>query len=610
MCRLSEVCEFNIAIANGDDMSERRKMGSCINKSFKQIMSFKKLYLIISFGIKILQGVIPAVNVIILQRIFNIIQEEKSGLRTLILYITVYVLMHESVELVSLLYMQYSNDFGLEFSTYINAKMINKALELSLGDFENSETYNIINRAQSQNGNDIIRYIENIFNTIQQIVAVLSMGYILLKFRWQIVVIIILVPMVKSILVYKLDKQAYKLRVQRTTNERKKWYLSFLVMTGSAFKEIKIFGLKKFILNAYNKLQSRTIKEEKQICLKQTIADIGVEFFEGILSGGVFFYILNQAYLKVILLGDATAYINSVDNIKGYVNGIFDTVNNIIEQSMYIYFLYEYLELPVKKDNNKIKLEKINSIKFEKVSFKYDSGNYGVQDLNFEIIPKQTVAIIGENGSGKTTLMKLLLGLYFDYEGSILINGTEFNAIDKEEYYKKISVVFQDFIKYEASIRENIAYGNIEEINENQMLNKLINEIGLEEKINNILGLDLILGNWFGESQCSGGEWQRIAIGRALFNKNAEIYFFDEPDAALDVIKQKEIYELIRNKTKNKICIYVSHKINYICKNADVIIVLKNGKIEDIGSHDELVQKNDYYNQLYLKSTREKEKIN
>ena len=106
MCRLSEVCEFNIAIANGDDMSERRKMGSCINKSFKQIMSFKKLYLIISFGIKILQGVIPAVNVIILQRIFNIIQEEKSGLRTLILYITVYVLMHESVELVSLLYMQ------------------------------------------------------------------------------------------------------------------------------------------------------------------------------------------------------------------------------------------------------------------------------------------------------------------------------------------------------------------------------------------------------------------------------------------------------------------------------------------------------------------------
>lgn len=201
------------------------------------------------------------------------------------------------------MYGKYSNDFGLEFSTHINIKMIDKALELSLCDFENSETYNIINRAQGQNGNDIIRYIENIFSTIQQIVAVISMGYILLKFRWQIVVIIIIIPMIKSILIYDLDKQAYAIRIQRTTNERKKWYLNFLVMTGSAFKEIKIFGLKNFILRTYNELQSQTVKEEKQIFLKQTATNIGLELFEGILSGGILFYILRCAFLKVILLG-------------------------------------------------------------------------------------------------------------------------------------------------------------------------------------------------------------------------------------------------------------------------------------------------------------------
>lgn len=590
-------------------MNKRKKIGNCINKSFKQIMNFKKEYLIISFGIKILQGVMPAINVMLLQKIINIIQKQKSDLCTLIGYVAIYILIHEIIEMISLMYGKYSNDFGLEFSTHINIKMIDKALELSLCDFENSETYNIINRAQGQNGNDIIRYIENIFSTIQQIVAVISMGYILLKFRWQIVVIIIIIPMIKSILIYDLDKQAYAIRIQRTTNERKKWYLNFLVMTGSAFKEIKIFGLKNFILRTYNELQSQTVKEEKQIFLKQTATNIGLELFEGILSGGILFYILRCAFLKVILLGDATAYIDSVDSIKGHVNAIFDAVNNIIEQSMYISCLYEYLELPVKKDNNKkIETKKINSIKFEKVSFKYNSGKYGVRDLNFEITSNQTIAIIGENGSGKTTLMKLLLGLYYDYEGRILINGAELSTINKELYYKKISVVFQDFIKYEASIRENIAYGNIEEITEEQNINKLIKEIGLEEKINNILGIDLILGNWFGESQCSGGEWQRIAIARALFNKNAEIYFFDEADAALDVIKQKEIYELIRNRTKNKICIYISHKISYICKNADAIIVLKNGRLEDIGTHDELIQKNNYYNQLYLKSTSKKAK--
>lgn len=595
-------------IVNGDNMSGREKVVNCINKSFKQIVSFKKTYLMLSLGIKILQGVIPAVNVVLLQKIINIIQKQNRDIYTLVFYILIYVSIYEFLELISLVYMKYSNDFGLEFSMYINTKMIDKALELSLYDFENSETYNIINRAQSQSGNDIINYVESVFNTIQQIIAVISMGYILLKFRWQIVAVIVMIPIIKSVLIYRLDKQAYQIRVRRTTTERKKWYLNFLVMTGNAFKEIKIFGLKQFILHTYSDLQRQIVKEEKQIFFKQTLTNIGLELLEGILSGGILFYILRFAYLKVILIGDATAYIDSVDSIKGYVNGIFNAINNIIEQSMYICFLYEYLELSVKNDNNKIKIERIDSIKFENVSFRYNSGSYGVRNLNFEITSNQTIAIIGENGSGKTTLMKLLLGLYTNYEGRILINGMTLDAINRDLYYKKISAVFQDFIKYETSLRENIAYGDIEKINEERGVSKLIEKIGLKEKTNNSRGIDVILGKWFGENQCSGGEWQRIAIARALFNENAEMYFFDEPDAALDIIKQKEIYKLIREKTKNKICVYVTHKISNICKDADTIIILKNGKIEDIGRHDELINKSNYYYQLYLKYTSEKEK--
>ena len=595
-------------IVNGDNMSGREKVVNCINKSFKQIVSFKKTYLMLSLGIKILQGVIPAVNVVLLQKIINIIQKQNRDIYTLVFYILIYVSIYEFLELISLVYMKYSNDFGLVFSMYINTKMIDKALELSLYDFENSETYNIINRAHSQSGNDIINYVESVFNTIQQIIAVISMGYILLKFRWQIVAVIVMIPIIKSVLIYRLDKQAYQIRVRRTTTERKKWYLNFLVMTGNAFKEIKIFGLKQFILHTYSDLQRQIVKEEKQIFFKQTLTNIGLELLEGILSGGILFYILRFAYLKVILIGDATAYIDSVDSIKGYVNGIFNAINNIIEQSMYICFLYEYLELSVKNDNNKIKIERIDSIKFENVSFRYNSGSYGVRNLNFEITSNQTIAIIGENGSGKTTLMKLLLGLYTNYEGRILINGMTLDAINRDLYYKKISAVFQDFIKYETSLRENIAYGDIEKINEERGVSKLIEKIGLKEKTNNSRGIDVILGKWFGENQCSGGEWQRIAIARALFNENAEMYFFDEPDAALDIIKQKEIYKLIREKTKNKICVYVTHKISNICKDADTIIILKNGKIEDIGRHDELINKSNYYYQLYLKYTSEKEK--
>lgn len=187
-------------IVNGDNMSGREKVVNCINKSFKQIVSFKKTYLMLSLGIKILQGVIPAVNVVLLQKIINIIQKQNRDIYTLVFYILIYVSIYEFLELISLVYMKYSNDFGLEFSMYINTKMIDKALELSLYDFENSETYNIINRAQSQSGNDIINYVESVFNTIQQIIAVISMGYILLKFRWQIVAVIVMIPIIKSVL--------------------------------------------------------------------------------------------------------------------------------------------------------------------------------------------------------------------------------------------------------------------------------------------------------------------------------------------------------------------------------------------------------------------------
>lgn len=584
-------------------MSGRTKVCGCISKSLKQIVSFKKLYLIYSLGVKVLQGIIPAIDVVLLQIIINTIQEQKSDLHVLALYIIGYIILQEITELISLIYMKYSNDLGMEFSAYINTKLIKKAMDLSLQDFENSETYDVINRAQNQSGNDIIRYIDNILNTVQQIVAVISLDYVLLRFRWQIVIIITIVPVMKSIVIYALDKEAYKIRIQRTSVEREKWYLNFLVMTGNAFKEIRLFGLKEFISQKYNVLQGQIVEEEKQICLKQTITNVGVEVFEGLMSGGILFYIFHLAYMKVILLGDATAYINSVDSIKGYVNSIFNSINTIVDQSMYIQFLYDYLEIPVPKDVNKLNIEEINSIKLKNVSFKYNSTIYGVQDLNLEITSKQIVVIIGENGSGKTTLMKLLMGLYSNYEGEILINGNELSTIDREWYCKQISVVFQDFIKYEASIRENIAYGNIEKINKDQEIKQLVEEIGLVEKTENSCGIDSVLGNWFGESQCSGGEWQRIAIARALFNDAAQIYFFDEPDAALDVIKQKEIYELVKKKSQNKICIYVSHKIGHICKEADAIIILKNGRIEDIGLHDELIQKNAYYKQLYLKST-------
>lgn len=197
--------------------------------------------------------------------------------------------------------------------------------------------------------------------------------------------------------------------------------------------------------------------------------------------------------------------------------------------------------------------------------------------------------------------MKLLLGLYDEYEGEILINDIDLKKIDIETYQKKIGVVFQDYMRYETSIRENIAYGNLSQFDNEEEIHRLLKAVGLEHKAKDEEGIDTIVGNWFGGQQFSVGEWQRLAIARALIKK-ADVYIFDEPDASLDVFKQREMIRLFKEAMEHKIGIYVSHKINYVNEVADKIIVVQNGEITEMGDHEGLMERKGHYYQLYQES--------
>ena len=226
-----------------------------------------------------------------------------------------------------------------------------------------------------------------------------------------------------------------------------------------------------------------------------------------------------------------------------------------------------------------------------------------MKNANFFVGPGESIAFVGENGSGKTTLSKLILGLYDEYEGDIFINDINLKEINMESYQKKIGTVFQDYIKYETSIRENIAFGNMEYLYNDEEIYRVLKDVNLDNKINERDGLDTIIGHWFGGQQCSIGEWQRLAIARALI-KNADVYIFDEPDAALDVLRQREIVELFKKTMYGKIGFYISHKINFVNELADTIMVIQNGIIEEIGTHDELLRKNGKYFNMYTEAMK------
>jgi ABC-type multidrug transport system, ATPase and permease components len=543
----------------------------------------------------------PMLFIVFMQQVVNMVQRREENFNIIAGYIIGFICLHIANEILEMLYFRYSNRFSLKFSKHVGMQMMEKALRLSLRDFEDSDTYDIINRAQNQTGSSILDYIGSIFDILQQIISIAGMSYILLRFKWQIAMIILIVPAGRCIATFFIDKERYVMRTGRTRLERQKWYINFLVMTGNAFKEIKTLGIGKFLLKKYEGIQNNIIAQEDKMYKKSTLISVGLDITDWLITGGIYLYTFFLGFIGSILIGDVTAYIESTDNIKDAVEGIFSGINELTEQSMYINLMFEYLELAEVTGINRKKIEAIRCIEFRNVSFKYCNGKYALKNASFFIQPGESVALIGENGSGKTTLTKLLLGLYDDYEGEILVNDINLKQIGIESYQEKIGTVFQDYVKYEASLRENIAFGDMNLLSNDEAILHALKAVNLEHKAKGTEGLDTVIGSWFGGKQFSIGEWQRLAIARALIRK-ADVYIFDEPDASLDVFRQKEIILLFKKMMKHKIGIYVSHKTNFVNELADKLIVIQNGEITEMGTHKELMEKEGYYFQLYKES--------
>lgn len=583
-------------------------MRSSIFRSIQLLIKFNKLYLPLSIIYKVLQGIIPMASVICMQQIINEVQSKNSFFESILKVIFFYICLQIINNIFQQLYEKYKHKFSVDFSKAINIQVMDKAIALSLKDYEDKETYNLISRAQNQSGTNLISYINSIFDITQQIISIIGMGYILFSYKWQIVLLIIIIPIIRTIATYIFDKKLYKIRIKRTSDNRQKWYINFLLTTGNAFKEIKIFGLGNYLISKYENLQNRIINEEMNIYNKNMLVDMLLDFLEWVILGGIYIYIFYEGFIKIILIGDVTAYFECINNIKSSINGIFIEINNLVDQSMYINLFFEFLDIPESPHTGIKEIKLIEQIEFENVSYKYKNGNYAIKNASFIITPRTTIALIGENGSGKTTLLKLILGLYDDYEGNIYINNINIREINITQYQRKIGIVFQDYMKYETTIRENITYGNLKQLKNDAEIIKLIRKVHLENKVNNTKGIDTVIGNWFGEQQFSIGEWQRIVIARALI-KDADMYIFDEPDSSLDIFRQKEIVELIKQVTQNKIGLYVSHKISLANEIANIIMVLEDGMITEIGSHKELIANKQKYSQLYKEALKQ-EKVN
>lgn len=259
------------------------------------------------------------------------------------------------------------------------------------------------------------------------------------------------------------------------------------------------------------------IDEDLTVTKKSVWGQSLLAICEVIISGFVFSRIIIDGLEGKILIGDVITYNRLIFGIKGNVESIFSTVEKMLKDALDVSNYYEFLEIKPEKNGTHI-IDHIDSVQFKNVSFKYkNNDDYTLRDISFCITAGETVALVGTNGSGKSTILKLLLGFYSDYSGSILINGIELREIDKETFYAHISCVFQDFMKYEDTIRENIACSDMAAASNDSKITTALLDAGFDAANTKIFELDSMLGTWFDDgTQLSGGEWLVEGKGKAV----------------------------------------------------------------------------------------------
>lgn len=572
---------------------------------FRLLWATNKVYLIFIILLTFFTGLFPTLSLLASQYLINTIQLNANGgfglvIKAFIIFVVISILS-DFIEGI----MSYYQDVYQKILIYkLNIVIIEKANSLSLRDFENHEIYDKLSRAKNEVSFRPYQILTSFLSILSTTVTLISSMLVVLAWKPWALIILILFPIISSLYTLKIGQLEFLIQRNRTTYDRKQWYLSYLLTTDISFKEIKLYNIGLYILNKYKSISEQFLNQDKYIARKKTFMTFFSSFMEQVAGDITLLLVIWSAFTREILIGSTVGLIRAISLVQGNVKSFVTTIFNMYENNLFIEQLFEFLDVEPSKigaeDDNCINIEHISTIEFKNLYFKYPSRKeYALENINLKIQSGENIALVGKNGSGKTTLIKLLCGLYEVTSGDILINGISIKKINISSLQNKIATVFQDFLRYELTARENIGLGNLELIDEDDKLMKVAQDAGIYSTINELpKKLNSQLGTWFKEGiQLSGGQWQKVALARA-FSREADIFILDEPSSALDPLAEREMFNKFRSLIDNKIGLFITHRfIN--AKYATRIVVLDKGRIVEDGNHDELIRNSGYYKALY-----------
>ncbi|UHA73644.1 ABC transporter ATP-binding protein [Paenibacillus sp. 481] len=580
---------------------------------FQLIFRLNKRYMIPSVFLYIVQGALPVVTLLAIQNLLNSISTAgEQGHSVVFTHFAIFVFIFIFKSIVDLMKTYVEGNLQIALSNSMNVMICEKSTKLGLADYENSEINDQLKRAHQESSYRPYQLYTQMAGMMSSFITIFSSAMLLMVWKWWIVPIIIVVSSLSLFSILKLNREQFQIYMDRTPQNRQAWYMTYLLTNDSTFKEIKLFQLGPFLLNRYRELLNRFFLVDRRMLVKRTRITFLYDMLELVLFFWLIWLVVQEAFVAKILIGSVYGYIQAImltqSQMQTMISGIVQFSQNNLYMEQLLLFLklpssdpvYRQKQLAVTTGLLSEKSNRIEEVRFEKVSFRYP-GNASdtVRNLNLTMRKGQTTAIVGKNGSGKSTLVKLLMQLYGDYRGDITINNRHISDYDLEQFQKRLGIVFQDFVHYEMSVRHNIGFGALDELERDDHLMNATKYAAIDDVIQQLpQGLDTQLGKWFKEGyQLSGGQWQRIAIARA-FLRNADLYILDEPSSFLDPIAERDLLQLFRNIMEDRIGIFITHRISS-ARLADQIIVMENGEIIEQGTHGELMRADGVYAQMY-----------
>lgn len=489
-------------------------------------------------------------------------------------------------------------------SEFVNDKIHEKSVSLELSYYEDSDYFDILKRAMEAGVQRPSQVIVSLFNILKNCMSLLALGSALLTIDWMLLPLLVLFVIPTLMIRIHFSDIFNEWRIRKTPLERRSDYLSYLITTDQAAKEVRAFNLGQYFKDAYLGIRMQMLGERLSISRKRTVNEIATT---GLAAIGFFCcigYIVLSKGGDSGNVGNITLFLVVFPNTFNVLQGVASGISTLYQNNIFINSIFDLLDLkrkmPEPLDPAPIADEKPFVLTLKNVEFSYPHvRGRSLDAISMRLEQGKIVALVGENGAGKSSLIKLICRLYDPSGGAVLLNGTDIRDLSSKAYRSRIGVVFQDFMRYQAKASENIGYGNIEIPPSERKIRDAALLAGAHDFIARFPdGYDSTLGKLFDEGkEPSIGQWQKIAIARCLYG-HPRLLIFDEATSALDAVAEQQLIANLKMNFPDSATLMVSHRYS-VTRHADFIYVLSQGKIVQAGTNEELISREGEYARLF-----------